>query len=209
MKSAQAVVLALTSLCLLFSTSLGVGIPSPSNCTVEFPMVGNHTATPMAGIGNPAVLGYLVVVRDITNAPLAGSTVTLDFSSAPSIRLYSTQGAGTTVDCMARTLSRVTNGLGQAIFAPRFGGFVNANAVEVSADAVFLAAVAARSTDINGAGGTTNVADLNLLAIELYKTPPQVQGPQTDFNNDGMTDVADVLLFRTELFNPIVGTYCP
>lgn len=209
MKSSHAAALALTCLCLLLSSSRGVAsplaVPDPSQCSVESPMVGNHTGNTMAGIGSP---GYGVVVRDVLGVGIAGSTVSLDFSSAPGIRLYSTQNPGTTVNCAARILSRMTNALGHAIFGPRFGGFVNASAVEVRADAVFLALVPARSTDINGMAGTTNAADLNLFAIELFKMPPEIAGPQTDFNNDGRTDVADLVIFKNELFTPGVEAYC-
>jgi hypothetical protein len=205
----HAAALALT-LCLLLSTSRGaaspLAVPDPSQCTVESPMVGNHTGNTMAGIGSP---GYGMVVRDVLGMGISGSTVSLDFSSAPGIRLYSTQNPGTTVNCAARTLSRMTNANGQATFGPRFGGFVNSNSVEVYADGVLLAYVAARSTDLDGSAGTTDVADLSLFKNELYKMPPEIAEPQTDFNNDGQTNVADLALFRIELFTPIVGAYCP
>src|SRR5437773_6356218 len=136
-------------------------VPDPRNSSVETPMVGGSSGNLLAGIGGA---GYEVTVRDINNTPLANQTVVLDFSAAPSagpgaprIKLYTVQNAvvaGTTVNCAARTLSKLTNVSGQAIFGPRYGGFVNTADVVVSAQAVTLANVPARSTDIDGVGAT-------------------------------------------------------
>ena len=130
------------------TVAYAVGVPSPQNSTTDRVVVGNASGTPMGG--SPA--GYDVIVRDINNAPVPGAIVTLDFS-ATGIRLYRTQSAGTTINCLARTISRVSNGVGAVNFAARIGRFDNTNSVEVSANGVTLAFVPGRSTDIDGAGG--------------------------------------------------------
>ena len=72
--------------------------------------------------GAPA--GYDVLVRDVNNAPVAGAVVTLDFS-ASGMRVYSTQNAGTTLNCAANAISRTTDALGRVNFGPRVSGFAN------------------------------------------------------------------------------------
>jgi len=56
-----------------------------------------------------------VTVRDFANNPIAGATVTVDFSGCCDINLCST---GTGHNCAARTVSGVTNASGQYTFTP-------------------------------------------------------------------------------------------
>jgi hypothetical protein len=90
------------------------GVPDPRFSTIDAVVVGNASGTAVGG----SPVGFDVTVRDVSNAPLAGVTVTLAFSTA-GMKVFSTQNAGTTVNCPAKSISRVTNGSGQVNFASR------------------------------------------------------------------------------------------
>ena len=186
----------------------GDAVPDPANSIVEPVIVGNATGNALGApgeIGTSAVPGYEVVVRNVINLPEPGALVVLDFS-ATSIRLFTVQSPGTTVDCARRVLAKATGANGLALFTPRFGGYENANLVRVFADGVFLANVQARSTDIDALGGRTGLGDLTLFANNFYANP---LAPETDFDLNGTTGLGDLFIFAREFVAPGEGTYCP
>jgi len=177
------------------------GVPDPRFSTIDPAAVGTNsgTATPQAA----ATPGFDVIVRDVSNAPLAGVTVTLNYAVS-GMKVYQTQNAGTTVNCPAKSISRVTNGAGQVTFGPRTGKFNNANTVEVSANGVVLGNVKGRSTDIDGIGGQTALGDFALFS-SAFGTVNQ----ETDFDvSGGVTGLGDFGIFSTE-FSGVTLTYCP
>ena len=177
------------------------GVPDPRFSTIDPAAVGTNsgTATPQAS----ATPGFDVIVRDVSNAPLAGVTVTLNYAVS-GMKVYQTQNAGTTVNCPAKSISRVTNGAGQVTFGPRTGKFNNANTVEVSANGVVLGNVKGRSTDIDGIGGQTALGDFALFS-SAFGTVNQ----ETDFDvSGGVTGLGDFGIFSTE-FSGVILTYCP
>ena len=177
------------------------GVPDPRFSTIDPAAVGTNsgTATPQAA-GTP---GFDVIVRDVSNAPLAGVTVTLNYAVS-GMKVYQTQNAGATVNCPAKSISRVTNGAGQVTFGPRTGKFNNANTVEVSANGVVLGNVKGRSTDIDGLGGQTALGDFALFS-SAFGTVNQ----ETDFDvSGGVTGLGDFGIFSTE-FSGVILTYCP
>jgi hypothetical protein len=164
-------------------------------------VVGNTSGTAVGG----APAGFDVTVRDVSNAPLAGVTVTLNFSTA-AMKVFSTQNAGTTVNCPAKSISRVTNGAGQVNFAARVAKFNNANTVEVSANGVVLGNVRGRSTDIDGTDGRTGLGDFSLFSANLLTNPG---AQETDYDLNGSTGLNDLALFSGELLTGPTLTYCP
>jgi hypothetical protein len=196
------VVLPLTCLALSGSAPrAGATVPDPRFSTTDLVVVGNTTGTPMGGL--PA--GYDVTVRDLNNVPKAGSVVTLDFSAA-GMKVYSTQNAGTTINCAARTISRTTDAVGHVNFGARIAGHNNSNSVAVSADGVPLAAVKARSTDLDGADGKTGLGDLALFSANLLNN---TSAQETDFDLNGTTGLSDLGLISSELLSLVTGSYCP
>jgi len=177
------------------------GVPDPRFSTIDPVAVGTNSGTATAQV--PGTPGFDVVVRDVSNAPLAGVTVTLNYSTS-GMKVYTTQNAGTTVNCPAKSISRVTNGAGAVNFAPRTGKFNNSNTVEVSANGVVLGNVKGRSTDIDGAAGQTAIGDFSIFAL-AYGTVNQ----ETDFDvSGGVTGVGDFSIFASEYAGAIL-TYCP
>jgi hypothetical protein len=142
------------------------GVPDPRFSTLDAVVVGDVSGNAIGG--SPA--GFDVTVRDVNNAPLSGRTVTLNFA-ASGMKVISTQNAGTTVNCAAKSISRVTNGSGAVNFAARVAKFNNSNTVEVSADGVVLGNVKGRSTDIDGIDAKTGLGDLALLSGNLLTNP--------------------------------------
>jgi hypothetical protein len=177
------------------------GVPDPRFSTLDAVVVGNVSGSAMGGV--PA--GFDVTVRDVNNAPLSGRTVTLNFA-ASGMKVISTQNAGTTVNCAAKSISRVTNGSGAVNFGARVAKFNNSNTVEVSADGVVLGNVKGRSTDIDGVDAKTGLGDLALLSANLLTNP---SAQQTDFDLNGTTGLGDLALFTTELLTGPTLAYCP
>jgi hypothetical protein len=177
------------------------GVPDPRFSTLDAVVVGNASGTPIGG----APSGFDVTVRDVNNAPLSGRVVTLNFA-ASGMKVYSTQNAGTTINCTAKSISRVTNGSGAVNFGSRVGKFNNSNTVEVSADGVVLGNVKGRSTDIDGIDGKTGLNDLAQLATNLLTNPA---AQNTDFDLNGTTGLGDLALFAAELLTGPTLTYCP
>jgi hypothetical protein len=177
------------------------GVPDPRFSTFDAVVVGNASGTPIGGV--PA--GFDVTVRDVSNAPLSGVTVTLNFSTS-GMKVFSTQNAGTTVNCPAKSISRVTNGAGQVNFGARVAKFNNANTIEVAANGVVLGNVRGRSTDIDGTDGRTGLGDLALFSANLLSNP---SAQQTDFDLNGTTGLGDLALFSAELLTGPTLSYCP
>lgn len=177
------------------------GVPDPRFSTIDAVVVGNASGTPIGG--SPA--GYDVTVRDVSNAPLSGVTVTLNFSTS-AMKVFSTQNAGTTVNCAAKSISRVTNGAGQVNFGSRVGKYNNANTVEVSANGVVLGNVKGRSTDIDGSDGKTGLGDFVLFSGNFLSVP---SAQETDFDLNGSTGLGDFVLFSAEFLTGPTLAYCP
>ena len=177
----------------------GATTPDPRNSSTDIAVIGNSSGTPM-GTTPP---GFDVRLRDAHNAPLVGTAVTLDFS-ATGMRLYAAQNSGTTLDCAARTLTRVTDATGGVNFAARIAGFDNTNAIEVSHQGVVIAIVPARSTDLDGADGQTSLGDFVLFATN-FNTPAR----ETDYDLNGSTGLGDFVLFVSEYGRVPAEAYCP
>jgi hypothetical protein len=171
--------------------------PDPSFSQVDPVVVGDAA-------GSSA---FRVVFRDVTNAPLYSELATIDFSQS-SVRLYAVQEPGVVVDCAARTLSRVTDHDGVAVFHPRFGGSCSSSSVQILGRGVMVVAmVPARSTDMDGLDGCTGLGDFGMFAERFLSSSPN---PEADFDNSGgPLGLGDFSIFSRNLLNGVKGTYCP
>ena len=177
------------------------GVPDNRFSTSDAVVVGNVSGTAIGG--SPA--GFDVTVKDVNNAPLAGRTVTLDFSGTP-MKVFNAQNAGTTLNCAAKTISRVTNASGAVNFAARVAKWDNANNVDVIADGVPLFVVKGRSTDLDGLDGTTGLGDFSIFGNRFLSNPA---AQETDFDLSGATGLADFSIFGSQFLSGATGTYCP
>src|SRR5262245_55430119 len=120
-------------------------VPSPANSSVQSCL----TACPLGD--SP----FVVVVRDLANNPISGSTVAIDFVNCSAA--YICEGPGfvpdsITIDPTNRNLRVTTLANGIAYFPLRVGGVCAAGTVRVFADGVLLAQRALASPDQNGDG---------------------------------------------------------
>jgi hypothetical protein len=192
-------------------------VPDPARSSIEDAIVGNDRGNPIGAggsFGTEAVPGYEVTVRDVNNTGLAGVNVVLDFSAASAVtyrKLQNPQNSGTTVNCTAKTLSKLSGAGGVTIFAPRTSGYDNANSVQVSANGVQLGSAKTRSTDFDGSLGTS-LADLSAFRVRFFNP---AYNPEADFGGgaggspDGVDGLADLSIFRVEFFAADVTNYCP
>ena len=166
---------------------------------------------PRFSIADPIVFGdtqgtrtYRVELRDVSNAPLSGEEVVLDFS-ATNVHLDPVQEAGTTVDCAARTLSRLSSNAGVAEFHPRFGGGCTGADVLVSAEGMWLRHVPSRSADLDGLDACTGMNDLSIFA-EVYEQ----DAPGMDLDGSGgRIGLGDFSILTGAFVSGIKGSYCP
>jgi hypothetical protein len=177
------------------------GVPDPRFSTLDAVAVGTNSGVLTSQVA--ATPGFDVVVRDVNNATLSGRTVTLNYA-ASGMKVYSTQDAGTTVNCAAKSISRITNGSGAVVFGPRTAKFTNSNTVEVSADGVVLGNVKGRSTDIDGNLGQTALGDFSAFSAAYG-----LVNPETDYDvSGGVTALGDFSIFSAE-YAGLIGSYCP
>ena len=159
--------------------------PDPRFSSIDPVVVGNPIGYAIGG--SPP--GFDVLMRDQNQAPRPGAFITLRFPAA--MKLYAIQNSGTTVDCVQKTLSRVTDAQGRANFAARVGGWTNGNEIEVAADGVVLGYVKGRSLDYN-ADGRTSLGDFVTFSDDFLN---QVTEPKSDFDLNGSTGLGDFVLF--------------
>ena len=179
-------------------TALSVA-PASAQLFVQFTpnvVIGSSTGTPFVAtsLGN-----FIVTVRQPTGAPAPGAFVEIDFTPAiPGVRLIDTQNAGTGIQCPLHTISQFTNAAGQAIFNPRFSGWVNANLVLIRVNGVNMAALPARSTAMSTSSPATGLAALTLFS-------PRFGGffPEADFDvSGGPVGLGDFSIFSAEYLRP-------
>ncbi len=186
-------------------------VPSPPFCVFDPVIVGGSSNIPIVvgGACGPLPAGYRVIVRDINNMPIAGSSVTLDFS-ATNIRLHFPSLDGSTIDCPQKRVSKLTNGAGVVTFFPTFGGSEDGLNVRISADGVILGAVPARSTDTDAVGGDTGLADLVVFSNHFLNLIPAAR---LNFDNcppgNQIPALSDYTIFSTQFQSGSVRPYCP
>jgi len=171
---------------LTLSAATAAAEPDPRFSTVDPVTVGSPLGVAIGG--TPA--GFDVVARDVSNAPRPNIPVTLSFAGT-GLRLYSTQAAGTTIDCVQGTLTRITDAQGHVNFAARFGGWNDANSVHVLIDGEDIASVKARSPDYD-ADGRVALSDLVMFSGDFVSNPT---AQKSDFDLFGSTGLGDLVIF--------------
>lgn len=180
---ACAAALVLATVWVALSPSRSAAVPSPLNSTLPDCLV-------LCPMGD---LPLTVVVRDIANNPIIGSSVVLDFSNCPSAFLCPGTGEpGLIVDLTTRTFRAFTGLGGSVTMSAHVGGTGPASSVRVFADGVLLRSYGLATPDQNGNGVTVNIVDIDdvLFASKLGTTDPTA-----DFDCSGHVDAADQTIF--------------
>lgn len=220
-RASQGALVAAVALVVTASVAVAA-VPDPTQSTVEGDLiVGNARGGALfrpGGVNFPGVpstiadgTGFYVIVRDVLGTPIAGATVTLSFGST-GVQPHATQTNGQVSSCTGHVLSAVTDGSGRVEFFPATVG-INHTAddvtpnIQIRANAVLLATVRFRSTDLScgGSPGCVNLFDAQEFRLRFLPGYPTSQGSECDYapigNHDpnrGVVDNYDANVFRTE-----------
>lgn len=187
----------LSACSMLVAASAFAGVPSPGNSTLPSPayftMVGSNV-----GVADPSG-AFSIVVRDLANNPINGSSVVLDFSASSDLLPASDQfDAGVTVNCAAKTVRKFTDATGTVSFtvvgASNNGGNspgAGLGGVKVYADGVLLGSMTAAVLDQDGAGG----AGANDLSVWLADQGSGNYYGRSDFDFSGGLGANDLSLW--------------
>ena len=175
---------------MVLAQAAGAGdLPDPRFSTLDAVAVGSPLGVAIGG----APAGFDVTMRDVSNAPRPGVIVQLRIGDA-GLHLYADQASGTTVDCLQGTISRVTNAQGAVNFVPRFGGWVDGNAIEVIGAGEQLGFVKSRSPDYD-ADGAVGLPDLVTFSGDFMLNPA---AQKSDFDLNGSTGLGDLVIFSAQ-----------
>ena len=142
---------------LLIAGAAAAGVPSPANSTLP---AGIAVVGSSLGVSDSVAGKFSVVVRDLANNPLNGSSVVIDFSADADIKICNPQlNPSYTLNCPARTVRKFTDASGTAGFTIVGGGTGLAPSViagsgsKIYADGVLLGNRTVAAYDIDGIGG--------------------------------------------------------
>jgi len=177
---------------LLIASVAGAGVPSPANTTApnNVNLIGNS-----AGVSDVAG-AFSVVVRDLANNPISGSSVVADFSGSADGHVCSTQDAGLTVNCAARTVRGATDGTGTVSFKIQGGGAGNGSDIGAKgkfyADGVLIKSFSVGIYDLDGIGGV-GTGDLSKWLTDFGSAAYA----RSDFDGNGAVGPGDLSLWLT------------
>lgn len=189
------------------------GVVSPGNCVVgtgvgaqRINLVGYNSAAPGDKADSVSNLSKLqVLVRDVSNNPIAGIPVVIDFSGCTSdVKVGSTQSYhAQTVGCATATIQGFTTTNGTVNFVVvggRSGATPHAaSCATVYADSYLLGSIRVGTYDETNTSGVNGV-DLSAFGADLFAgTNPE----RSDFTNDAVTTVngVDLSVLGSVLFS--------
>jgi hypothetical protein len=127
----------------LTAATASVALPSP-------PSAANSHLDPCLVFCPGGDIAFQVIVRDLSNNPIANASVALDFSACPLYAHCPDPGPGIVANDAAHTLTKVTDAQGQASFGAWVGGICGNAAVRIFADGVLLGTRTLASPDQDG-----------------------------------------------------------
>ena len=223
----------LLAVCGVLAASVAVAnVPDPANsdcintgaltlgldCPKAIYVVGDDGAGTADPVGE-----FCVTVRDFNNVPIENSSVIIDFSNCD-VQLCFEQDApgpdindGVQVDCVSRTVRKLTDASGEACFSVRgktkYTGDVCAftkNCVEVFADGVFLCALDAPTFDLVNQGGEDglNPNDLSNWLFLTFNCPEGPYRGNYDCTNQSTVDPNDLSIWLFVNFQGLSAANC-
>jgi len=158
------------------------------------PSAANSTSPPCLAPCPMGDVAFTVVVRDLANNPIAGSTVVFTFINCPSAFLCPQKpNDDYIVNLVSRTIQATTNASGTVTIHPRVGGTGPVGSVGLFADGVLLRSYALASPDQDGNGVCVSIIgnDDPIFAAKLGTADPTA-----DFDcSGGLVDFADQTYF--------------
>ena len=145
-----------TTLGVLAVSATTAGIPSPANSTIptHIHVVGRYGTQPDTAAGR-----FVVVARDLANNPIPGSSIVVDFSANPDVRLSSDPlDPSLTVNCAQHTVRAYTNVRGEAFFTIVGAGTLTPQGstfatTRIFQDGMLLGTVPTSVYDLDATGG--------------------------------------------------------
>ena len=175
-----------------FVSPVRAGLPPYSNSTIPamIPVVGRDPN------GVPDPIGEVtVVVRDFANNPIEGAMVVLDFSACTELRICAdAHVAGVFVDCPTRTVRRLSDAAGRAVF--RVVGWSTAvpgtpgaphNSGKIYADGVLLGSVSVAIYDLDAHG--LSPSDLSAWLADFFSGNNPARD---DYDGTGLVTAGDL-----------------
>jgi len=180
----------------LAASAAMAGVPSAANSDVPvgISLVGRSGLVPDP-FGN-----FTVTVRDLANNLLVGASVVVDLSFATDVAICNDQlDANATVNCLAKTTRKFTDGLGQVSFIVVGGSNGAGNAVTLAggariyANGVLLGSPTAATYDQDSAGGM----GANDLGSFLTDFASGQNFGRSDYDFSGVLGANDLAAFLT------------
>jgi len=203
-------------------------IPSPADSDIP---CGINLVTTVSGAADPHPFGTVtIVVRDVAQNPIPGSSVVIDFdacvgpSSASDIRLCSAQPhPGVTATCTSPVgeISAVTDGSGSVVLrvvgasqgGPAATTAAGINCATVYADGINLGTINVGTFDMDSGGGLLNDASVWKQDYIASINPPFPVNGRGDFDCSGVL-LNDLSVWFT-VYNASIGltatcaSFCP
>jgi hypothetical protein len=165
-------------------------LAAPSTASAAVPSAANSTTPPCLAPCPMGDVAFTVVVRDLANNPIAGSSVAFVFSNCTNAFICPARPNDDYVtDMPTRTLRATTNAAGSVTAHLRVGGTGPAGCVGLFADGVLLRNYVLASPDQDGNGVCVGIIgnDVPLFAAKLGTADPTA-----DFDcSGGLVDAAD------------------
>jgi len=189
------------------------GVPDPTKSSTDgtYALGNARGGLVIAGAPMPVAVtnGYTVTVRDVSNNPLPGVSVSFNYPSG-TLRTHATQQFGQTSSCGSNTTTQVTDGSGVATIIPAVVGDNNAGSqTQVRANGVLLTSITVRSFDLVCEGaqpGKVTGFDFNRFRQHFLAGQPFTQQPGADFNNSSNPQVVDGFDFNAFRQEFLCGT---
>ena len=181
---------------LLIAGVAGAGVPSPANSTA--PGAINVVGSTL-GLADSVAGKFSVIVRDLANNPLNGSSVVIDFSTNADVKVCNPQlYPNYTLNCAARTVRKFTDASGTASFTIVGGGTGTAsvlvnNGGKIYADGVLLKNVTVGAYDLDGIGGV-GTGDLSAWLTDFGSG---IAYGRSDYDGSGGVGTGDLSLWLT------------
>jgi len=220
--------------CLALARVASASVPDPAKSTTSSPFIDVEGSTGGApdDCSDGRCSDFTVTVRDFANAPIAGSTVVIDFSGCPDIQLSCDQINFLTGQSYlgGKKVAGTTNAGGQFTFKAQGSGTatvagapgtrVNVPCAQLYADGVSLRSLIVAAYDVDGLGSPATAVDSGDLAIVSRESSRVMLGfngfARDDYNHSGTINGADVARSAAMVLDQQAGTgssktapFCP
>ena len=167
--------------------------PAPAQDVAAVPSAANCTLPACMGSSPDGSFVSTIIVRDIANNPVAGSHLTLDFSSCGIFVPCTFPCAGCAAHTSSRTVTKTADANGVATFDLRVGGACGNERVTISADGVYLGTAAFTPLDQNG---DLSVTGADLVRVQVAESTGDLS---CDFDCSGTVTAADYNIANAHL----------